>query len=142
MIATMVSLAFGAEIGLAADYQDIHGNVCEGNLTPAWCNWETLGTNYDNVAMGPDMMPALTTGDDNTALNYDALESNKTGQNNVAVGISTLAHKYDTATGTWPTMAPRLTPFVLTVTLASSDMFVSNRAYEFLGTRNSGFVSK
>jgi phosphate-selective porin len=34
MIATTVALAFGAEVGLAADYQDKNHNVCEGPFRP------------------------------------------------------------------------------------------------------------
>jgi hypothetical protein len=88
-IATMVTLAFGAEVGLAADYEDGKGNVCEGAFDCS--EWGKHVTGTDNVALGFDMMPALTSGEHNAALDFGALFANTTGANNVASGFEALA---------------------------------------------------
>jgi hypothetical protein len=90
LIATTVALALGAGIGLAADFQEAKGNVCEGNFVPpTWCNW-TAVTGEDNVALGKEMMPALTSGFNNVALNFGALKANTAGGENVAIGVHAL----------------------------------------------------
>jgi hypothetical protein len=91
MIATTVALAFGAGIGLAADYQDANHNVCEGTFTfPPCTSWGTHVTGESNVALGDAMMPALTSGSNNVALDFGALASNTSGNGNIAIGSQTL----------------------------------------------------
>jgi hypothetical protein len=92
MIAATVALAFGAEVGLAADYQDAKHNVCEGNrvLTEGCPEWGKHVTGESNVALGDSMMNSLTGGFNNVALGFGALASNTTGFNNIALGSSAL----------------------------------------------------
>src|ERR1700682_3154019 len=88
-VATTVTLAFGAEVGLAADYQDANGNVCEGNEAGG-CEWVTHVTGSDNVALGKAMMPELTSGTGNVALDFGALAADATGTDNVGIGREAL----------------------------------------------------
>jgi trimeric autotransporter adhesin len=86
MIATMLALAFGAEVGLAADYQDAKGNVCEGTFYSGSCAWGSHVTGGGNVALGDRMMPFLTSGSGNVALALHALYQDTTGSDNIASG--------------------------------------------------------
>jgi hypothetical protein len=90
MIATTLALAFGAEVGLAADYQDAKHNVCEGTFSTGSCSWGFHVTGEVNVALGDAMMPALTSGGDNVALDFGALSANTTGGDNIAIGVGAL----------------------------------------------------
>jgi hypothetical protein len=92
LIATMVALAFGAAVGLAADYQDAKHNVCEGNrvLTEGCPEWGKHVTGSFNVALGDSMMNALTSGSHNVASGFQALKVNTTGSNNLAFGTNAL----------------------------------------------------
>ena len=65
----VVVLGWGAAVGRAVDYQDAYGNVCEGRN----CFNGNLVANHDrgNVAFGPSMMKALTTGNYNVATGGD-----------------------------------------------------------------------
>jgi hypothetical protein len=90
-IATTVTLALGAGVGLAADYQDANGNVCEGNFEfTGGCEWGTHVTGSDNVALGKAMMPELTSGTGNVALDFGALAADATGTDNVGIGREAL----------------------------------------------------
>jgi hypothetical protein len=94
MIATTLALAFGAEVGLAADYQDAKGNVCEGNgtfePTKGCPEWGKHVTGFENVALGAELMPSLTSGGYNVALSHTALYHNTTGSGNLALGTAAL----------------------------------------------------
>jgi hypothetical protein len=89
-LTTLILLAFGAGVGLAADYQDEKGNVCEGNFAAGWCKWGSHVTGPNNVAVGPEMMPSLTSGEDNVALGLQALNHDTSGGNNIALGDDAL----------------------------------------------------
>jgi hypothetical protein len=53
MIVTTGALAFGAGVGLAADYQDANHNVCEGTfMFPPCTEWGGHVTGGENVALG------------------------------------------------------------------------------------------
>jgi hypothetical protein len=86
---TMIALAFGAEVGLAADYEDGNGNVCEGSFDCS--TWGSHVTGSDNIALGFDMMPELKGGNHNVALTFGALFHNTTGSDNIASGFEALA---------------------------------------------------
>ena len=91
MITTTVTLAFGAGVGLAADYQDAKHNVCEGTFSSPSCStWGGHVTGLENIAIGDGMMPALTGGSGNVALEIGALSSNTTGSSNLAFGGNAL----------------------------------------------------
>jgi hypothetical protein len=91
MIATILALAFGARVGLAADFQEAKHNVCEGTFSAGSCAWGSHPvTGFSNVALGDAMMPALTSGSDNVALDFGALEHNTTGEFNIASGFNAL----------------------------------------------------
>jgi hypothetical protein len=90
VIATIISLVFGAGVGLAADYQDGKGNVCEGTFSSGSCVWGAHVTGFDNVALGDWMMPALTSGNNNVAVERGALQFDTTGEANVAIGVNAL----------------------------------------------------
>jgi hypothetical protein len=97
MIAAMLALALGAEIALAADFQDAKRNVCEGKFTAPGCRqWGKHVTGSENVALGDEMMPNLSSGSGNVALDFRALLNNTTGGNNVAIGSHAL---YENTTG-------------------------------------------
>ena len=87
-IAMTFALSWGAAVSRAADYQDGNGNVCEGSS----CFNGSLVANgaFDNVAFGPSMMNALTSGDFNVAIGPSALDSNTSGSHNLASGTSAL----------------------------------------------------
>lgn len=89
-LAMAVVLVWGTGVGLAADFQEGKGNVCEGNLAPAWCNWVSHVTGSDNVALGAEMMPKLTSGSNNVALDLGALAADTSGSDNVAIGVEAL----------------------------------------------------
>ena len=87
--AAIITLAWSAKVAQAADFQEAKGNVCEGNLTPAWCAWTGV-TGEDDIALGDEMMPLLTSGVWNVALDHGALAANTTGSGNVAIGADAL----------------------------------------------------
>jgi hypothetical protein len=92
MIATTVALAFGTGIGLAADYDKPIHNVCEG-VEPAGkscLDWGSHVLGGDNVAMGYEMMPVLTSGEGNIAIGGGALHENTIGRKNTASGVGAL----------------------------------------------------
>ncbi len=83
-----VVLAWGAAVSRAADYQDIHGNVCEG---PNCFNAQLAGGGAaHNAAFGPAMMTKLTSGSSNVAFGRGALGADTSGYENVASGLSAL----------------------------------------------------
>jgi hypothetical protein len=93
-LTALILMAFGAGVGLAADYQDKNHNVCEGNLpfepTKGCPEWGKHVTGFNNVALGDSMMNALTSGSNNVAVGGGALESNTEGSNNIASGVGAL----------------------------------------------------
>jgi trimeric autotransporter adhesin len=91
LIATTLALAFGAEVGLAADFQSGNGDVCEGTVgTPNCSTWGSHVGGANNVAMGYQMMPNLFLGNSNVALDVGALEHDVEGSDNVAIGETAL----------------------------------------------------
>jgi hypothetical protein len=88
----LVLMAFGTGTVLAADYQDVKGNVCEGTFHVGGCSeWGTHVTGSDNVALGDGMMPLLKKGSGNVALSSGALGGNHEGSNNIALGVNALS---------------------------------------------------
>ena len=93
MLATTIALAAGAEVTLAADYQDGKGNVCEGTFASPGCStWGAHVTGGENIAMGESMMNSLTGGVANIAFDGGALAAETTGSYNVAFGRLALNH--------------------------------------------------
>jgi hypothetical protein len=90
LIAAMLALVAGADVGMAADYQDKNHNVCEGTFSTGSCSWGTHVTGESNIALGDAMMPALTSGKENVALDFGALEHDTTGGENIAIGATAL----------------------------------------------------
>jgi hypothetical protein len=91
-LTALVLMAFGMGTVLAADYQDVKGNVCEGTFHVGGCSeWGTHVTGSDNVALGDGMMPLLKKGSGNVALSPGALGGNHEGNDNIALGVNALS---------------------------------------------------
>jgi trimeric autotransporter adhesin len=101
MIATTAALAFGAGIGLAANYNNTaRKNVCVEGTTPPfvlvglqcreWAAGLGATTGENDVAMGVEMMHSIINGSNNVALDWKALWKETTGSSNVAVGREAL----------------------------------------------------
>jgi hypothetical protein len=97
-LATLMLTALGAAASVAADYQDEHDNVCEGNKPfeeakgcPQW-GGHLNSFAFNNVALGSNAMPAVTAGANNVAVGNGALGALTEGLDNVAVGEDALFH--------------------------------------------------